>query len=116
MFGFTRKRNRKKFNGSVDTKVNQDYGILTRNNPKFPRVLAYLELLDIPWRLKTTEDEAAMYIAALYCCGLTDHGEMESAKALKVLIEANAVVRLDNGTVSEERWSHYRRVLNEKIA
>ena len=51
MFGF---RNRKQYNGSVDVKLIEDYGIATRDNQKFPGVLAYLKMIDQAWDSKLT--------------------------------------------------------------
>jgi hypothetical protein len=66
MFGSGR---RKRYNGAVDVKLNNEYQINTQNSPGFPGALAYLRL-DNAWNGKMSEDEAALYIATLYCCGL----------------------------------------------
>jgi hypothetical protein len=50
MFGsgiFANKR--KKYNGTVDTKLKNEYQIATRDNPSFPGALAYLGLIDNAW-------------------------------------------------------------------
>ena len=72
MFGIF--KNRKKFNGSVDAKLNNEYQIETRDNSFFPGLTAYLQLLDTAWEAQMNEDEAAMYLASLYAAGLKKHG------------------------------------------
>lgn len=79
MFGF---RNRKQYNGSVDEKLTNGYGIATRDNPKFPGVLAYLGLIDQAWDGRFTEEEAAMFVATLYYSGLKREGHHAEARAL----------------------------------
>lgn len=79
MFGF---RNRKKYNASVDVKLNNEYQISTRDNPHFPGVLKYLELIDVSWNNKASEDECAMQIATLYLSGLFRASLFEEAKAV----------------------------------
>lgn len=72
MFGLF--KNRKKFNGDVDAKLNNEYQIETRDNELFPGLTAYLKLLDAAWDAQMNEDEAAMYLASLYAAGLKKHG------------------------------------------
>ena len=79
MFGF---RNRKKYNGSVDEKLNSIYKIATRDNPKFPGLIKYLGMIDEAWNAKFTEEEACMFIATLYYSGLKREGHEEDARAL----------------------------------
>jgi len=43
MFGFGK---RKKYSGAADIKINTEYQIITQDNPNFPGVIAYLELID----------------------------------------------------------------------
>ena len=81
MFGIF--RNRKKFNGNVDVKVNTEYDIETRDNPRFPGIAGYLNILDNAWSQKMTEDEAAMFVATLYLCGLLKHGFIEEAELIE---------------------------------
>ena len=67
-------KNRKQYNGTVDTKLNNEYQIQTRENDLFPGINAYLKLLDNAWAAQMNEDEAAMYVASLYAAGLKQHG------------------------------------------
>lgn len=72
MFGIF--KNRKKYNGAVDAKLNNEYQIETRENEFFPGINAYLQLLDTASNAQMNEDEAAMYVASLYAAGLKKHG------------------------------------------
>jgi len=51
MFGFGKKR--KTYNGDVDLKLNNVYGIDTHDNPLFPGALKYLEFIDKAWNSVT---------------------------------------------------------------
>jgi len=75
---------RKRFNAVIDTKLNNEYQINTQNNIAFPQINAYLNLLDMAWNNKMTEDEGALYIATLYCCGIIkkDGYNKESSKIM----------------------------------
>jgi len=79
MFGF---RNRKKYNAAVDVKVNNEYQIQTQDNPNFPGILKYLEIIDVSWNSNASEDECAMQIATLYLCGLFRHALWDEARAV----------------------------------
>lgn len=72
MFGIF--KNRKKYNGAVDAKLNNEYQIETRGNNFFPSLDSYLKLLDTAWDAQMNEDEGAMYLASLYAAGLKKHG------------------------------------------
>jgi hypothetical protein len=80
MFGLF--RNRKKYNGTVDKTLNTAYGIATRDNPHFPKMLSYLESIDEGWNSKFSEDECALMIASSYYCGLVINGIDDEAKYL----------------------------------
>jgi hypothetical protein len=101
MFGFGR---RKKYNGVVDTKLNNEYQIQTRENSNFPGILAYLGLIDNAWNWKLSEDEGALYIATLYYCGILKDGQFEEATALLPRIIAIVRLGLSKGMISSERW------------
>lgn len=100
MFGLF--KNRKKYNGTVDTKLNNEYQIQTRENEFFPGMVAYLKLIDGAWDSNMTEDEAAMYIASLYVAGLKKHGF--HAVALPVLERLMSVGQfgVTHGTIRVE--------------
>lgn len=110
MFGFG---NRKKYNGVIDTKLNNEYQIQTRENPKFPGALAYLELIDIAWAAKMTEDEGALYIAALYYCGILKEGYQSEAEALLPRIHSVVEFGLPKGMISKARWSKFSAAIND---
>jgi hypothetical protein len=67
------------YNGAVDTKLNNEYQIATRDNPKFPGNLYYLQLIDNAWQASMSEDEAALYIATLYYDGIVKQGHLKEA-------------------------------------
>lgn len=100
MFGLF--KNRKRYNGTVDTKLNNEYQIQTRDNGFFPEVMGYLQLIDNAWEAKMSEDEAAMYIASLYVAGLRKHGF--HAVALPVLERLMAVGQfgVTHGTIRSD--------------
>lgn len=101
MFGIF--KNRKKYNGTIDAKVNNEYQIKTRDNPLFPSVMGYLELIDNAWKTNMTEDEAAMYIATLYYCGLRKNGHHQEANVLTDRISSVGQFGVQHGTISMER-------------
>ncbi|BBA36985.1 putative uncharacterized protein [Methylocaldum marinum] len=104
MFGFGK---RKKYNGTVDTKLNNEYQIATRDNPRFPGALAYLELIDNAWKAKMSEDEGALYIATLYYCGLIKHGFHPESSSLHSRIQSIVALGLSKGLISQERWAKF---------
>lgn len=104
MFGFGK---RKKYNGAADIKINIEYQIITQDNPNFPGVIAYLELIDNAWNAKMSEDEGALYIAILYYCGLVKHGLHEEAKSRLSRIDAIVNVGLSKGSIAQARWDKF---------
>ncbi len=99
MFGIF--RNRKKFNGDVDVKVNTEYDIKTRDNPNFPAVVGYLNILDHAWSMKMTEDEAAMFVATLYLSGLLKHGLLQEADLLDRRLSKVTQFGFERGTIAQ---------------
>lgn len=110
MLGF---RNRRKYNGAVDIKLNSDYQVSTRGNPKFPGIGAYLELIDIAWNTKMTVDECALYIATLYYCGLLKHGLRDEAIILHSRIQAIVSFGLSKGIISQTRWTKFSEAIQQ---
>lgn len=106
MFGLF--RSRPKFNGAVDTKLNNEYQINTRREP-FPGPAAYLKLLDAAWSAKMTEDEASMYVASLFFCGLLKAGYDDAAKSLFERIMSVGEFGLSHGLISQT--THQRLVV-----
>lgn len=101
MFGLF--KNRKKYNGTVDTKLNNEYQILTRDNELFPGLMAYLQLIDNAWAASMTEDEAAMYIATLYYCGLVQSGHNAEARAVGFRLNSVGQFGVNNGSISQDK-------------
>lgn len=101
MFGF---RNRKKYNGAVDVKLNNEYQIKTRDNPNFPGILKYLELIDVSWNNKATEDECAMQIATLYLCGLIRHALRDERRVVADRFERVGPYGVERGLIRLEIW------------
>ncbi len=110
MFGFG---NRKKYNGAVDVKLNNEYQIPTRDNPSFPGMLAYLELIDNAWNAKMSEDEGALYIATLYYCGILKHGLHAEAYALHSRIQSIVSFGLPKGMISQTRWEKFSGAIQQ---
>ena len=110
MFGFG---NRKKYNGAVDIKLNNEYQIPTRDNPSFPGMGAYLELIDNAWNTKMSEDEGALYIATLYYCGILKHGLHAEASALHSRIQSIASFGLPKGMISQARWEKFSGAIQQ---
>jgi hypothetical protein len=104
-------RNRKQYNGVVDVKLNNEYQIETQNNQYFPSVMAYLELIDKAWESGMSEEEAALYIATLYYCGLVKNGHFLLAQSVygRIIPVANFCVQ--RGIVSEERWHKFNSAI-----
>lgn len=106
MFGFG---NRRRFNGDVDVKLNNEYQIPTRENPDFPGALAYLELLDIAWRARMNSDEAALYIAILLFSGLTKSARYDDAWAILQRIRKISDFGRDKGLIGRDHWARFER-------
>lgn len=111
MFGFGK---RKKYNGIVDDKLKNEYQISTNDAPGFPGVLAYLDLIDNAWNAEMTENEAALYIATLYYCGLIKHGHLDSASALMSRIESIVQFCIPKGSISQARWDKFSASIEQK--
>ncbi|WP_334179742.1 hypothetical protein [Pseudoxanthomonas sp.] len=110
MFGFG---DRKKYNGSVDIKLNNEYQIATRDNPSFPGMLAYLELIDNAWQAKMSQDEAALYIATLYYCGILKLNLRAESDTLLSRINSIVAFGLPKGLISQARWSKFSAAIQQ---
>lgn len=111
MFGLF--KNRKRYNGTVDTKLNNEYQIKTRDNDLFPGMMAYLGLIDNAWGAKMSEDEAAMYIATLYYCGLKQHKHHAEARAVGRRISEVGQFGVSRGSISMEHASKFLAAMEE---
>jgi hypothetical protein len=110
MFGL---ENREKYNGVVDIKLNNEYQIVTRGNPSFPGVLAYLELIDNAWNARMSEDEGALYIATLYYCGIRQKGHHTEASVLQSRINSIVNFGLPRGMISQARWDKFSEAIQQ---
>ena len=110
MFGFGR---RKKYNSIIDTKLNNEYQIETRDNPKFLGILAYLELIDKAWLANMTEDEGALFIAIIHLADLTEEKHTEEAELLLDRIRSISEFGLSMGLISTRRWSKFLATIND---
>ena len=99
MFGFG---NRKKYNAAVDIKVNNEYQIDTQDNPKFPSILKYLEIIDASWNNDASEDECAMQIATLYLCGLFRYGLWDEGCELASRFDRLGLYGVQRGLIRAE--------------
>ena len=113
MFGF---RNRKQYNGSVDVKLIEGYGIDTRDNPKFPGVLAYLKMIDQAWDSKFTEEEAAMFIATLYYSGLKREEHNSEARSLAGRLSTTGQADFAAGKIGMQRLSAFMAAVEKANA
>ena len=113
MFGF---RNRKQYNGNVDVKLIDGYGIATRDNPKFPGVLAYLKMIDQAWESKFTEEEAAMFIATLYYSGLKREGHHSEARALASRLSTTGQADFGAGKIDMQRLAAFMAAVEKANA
>lgn len=102
MFGLF--KSRPKFNGTVDTKLNNEYSIRTKQDNRFPGPAGYIRLLEDMWRLKTTEEEAAMYIAALFYRGILKTGYKEEALLLQKRIAEVGIFGVEHGLITRSRF------------
>jgi hypothetical protein len=101
MFGF---RSRMKYNATVDIKLNNEYNIKTQDNPLFPGVLKYLELIDASWNNNASEDECALQIATLYLCGLIRGNLVDDAKVLAGRVDQVAQYGVDRNLIRQDIW------------
>jgi hypothetical protein len=100
-------KNRNKYNGAVDSKLNEEYQIPTRDNPKFPGIIAYLGLIDQAWDGRFTEQEAAMFIATLYYSGLKREQLHNDARALASRVSIIGQQDFSLGLISMHRLSTF---------
>lgn len=110
-------KSRKKYNGVVDELLSTNYQIPTRDNPKFPGILAYLKLIDKAWESRFTEQEAAMFIAALYYSGLKREGHHSEARSLASRISTVGQADFSSGKISMQRLATFMAAIelaNEK--
>lgn len=108
MFGF---RNRKNYNGSVDTKLNNEYGIRTQGNSNFPGAIAYLGLIDAPFNNGSTEDECALQIATLYLCGAFKHNLHGETKAIEDRMRQVVPFGIKTKQIRSEMWEKCRTMI-----
>jgi len=116
MFGLGKKR--KNFNGAVDTRLNNEYQIVTDSeaNPLFPAPLAYLNHLDQQWNNKLNEHEAALVIACMYFCGCAEGDEREEALRVHERILAVSQFGVAHGQVDEAKWELMRGLCEKRYA
>jgi len=105
-------KNRKRYNGDVDTKLNNEYQIATRDNPMFPEVMAYLGLIDEAWNGKMSEAEAAIFIAVLYHDGIRQAGYHMDAQALGDRIRSIAAFSIQTGQMRADRAARFVSVID----
>lgn len=112
MFSFF--RSRPKFNGAVDTKLNNEYQINTRREP-FPGPLAFLKLLDVAWGADMNEDEAAMYVATLFFVGILRSGDEAGAEALLDRLNQVGDFGVAHGMIARFRHEKFRAAIDAAI-
>lgn len=113
MFGF---RNRKKYNGTVDTKLNNEYGIKTQGNSNFPGAITYLGLIDAPFNNGATEDECALQIAALYLCGTIKHNLHGESKAIDDRMKQVVPFGIKTKQIRNEIWEKCNAMIDRSRA
>ncbi|MGH2341117.1 hypothetical protein ACRC7T_06485 [Segnochrobactraceae bacterium EtOH-i3] len=115
MYAAARRRGQKRrhYNGAVDGLLVNSIHIKTRDNEKFPRVGAYLEMLDDAYKAGMNQFEAAAYIAVLYYCGLEKHGFHEEALDVYLSIHEFIIPIQRGGGISLELWSRLTKEMND---
>jgi hypothetical protein len=104
---------RKKYNGQVDIKLNNEYQIKTQNNSAFPKGLAYLELIDNAYKSGMNADEGALYIASLYFHGLCSSGATIEAELLFRRLISVVDFGLAKNLISDAWWKKFAVVIAE---
>lgn len=99
--------NRRKYNGSVDTKLNREYQISTRGNPSFLNLSQYTDVLNKAFNLGISEDEAALYLAILYYSYQLEKSNHTEADRVLQLINSIGEYNLKIGAISRERWDDF---------
>ena len=112
MFGLF--KSRPKYNGSVDTKLNNEYQIDTRGKA-FPGPAAYLKILDLAWQTGMNEDEAAMYVATLYFCGIMKAGLEDEAAHILERLNSVGEFGLSKGMIDGQRHAKFIATIKEAI-
>ena len=60
-----------------------------------------------------TEDEASLYIATLYYCGIVKHGLYSEASALQLRIQSIVSFGLPRGLISQARWAKFSAAIQQ---
>ena len=107
---------RKRWNGNVALMIENDYQVKRRGNPDYPGIIAELEHLDIAWRTKATEHEAACMMAVNLFCGLVDHGRNDEAMEFYPKMMAVAEPHVASGLIRPVPWSRYSKAIEESKA
>lgn len=113
MFGLG---NRRKYNENIDLKLNNEYGISTKDNSYFPGVLPYLEIIDQMRDEGYTEEEAAMFIASLYYSHLMRDGNAAEANALSSRFTLASATDFGAGKISMQRLATFMAVIEKANA
>jgi hypothetical protein len=112
MFGLF--KSRPKYNGTVDTKLNNEYQIDTRGKA-FPGPASYLKILDLAWQTGMNEDEAAMYVATLYFCGIMKAGLEDEAARILERLNSVGDFGLSKGMIDGQRHAKFIATIKEAI-
>lgn len=101
MFGFGK---RKRYNAEVDTKLNNEYGIATKDNPHFPEILSYLKYIDECWLVSLNSNECALWIATRCYCAWMKAGLQLQAGLLLDRMMSVGKFGVEKGMISEGIW------------
>jgi hypothetical protein len=108
----------KRFRASVDLKLNNEYRVVTDHdkNKNFPGLFKYIEAIDLVKKAGMNEDESAMHMATVYCCGLVKDGQIESANELKDSIIKISNFGLSKGIISKHWQDKHLDLLNREFS
>lgn len=113
MFGFFNKRRR--WNGDIDTLLNNSYQIATRGNSLFPAPIKYLSILDNAWNANMNHHEGALYIATLYFCATVKRGHVVESGPLLGRINKIVGFNLQHGQVDIQLWHKCANLIDEVV-
>lgn len=111
---FFARRRRKRYNGLIDTLLNERYHIDTKSDPDFPGVMAYLELIDNGWGSKWSPEETSYYIATLLYCGLFDQGNTGKAEAVYNAMSPVVAEGIDTGCIRIDISRRFMQPIQER--
>lgn len=118
LFGGKNRMDRDEYNDKVGQLIRDDFGFHpnSRVDPRFPGVLAYLELLDDVYYIDGPPEQAALRVMLPFFSGLrkSELGKDQSdANLLFEKIKRNMHLYFSHGAISQDIFDQYSAILKK---